>query len=79
VKDDKEDAMTVAELIEQLQRLPADLSVYIADWNEGYAPDCPDDCGHRAKSLRVLRPSARDPRAVTARASVDRYDQGADE
>lgn len=37
----KEDAMTVAELIEQLQKLPADLPVYIADWNEGYAPDWP--------------------------------------
>ena len=33
--------MTVAELIEQLQKLPADLPVYLADWNEGYAPDFP--------------------------------------
>lgn len=37
----KEDAMTVAELIEQLQKLPADLPVYIADWSGGYALDCP--------------------------------------
>lgn len=33
--------MTVTELIEQLQKLPADLPVYLADWSEGYVPDCP--------------------------------------
>ncbi len=33
--------MTVIELIEQLQKLPANLPVYLADWNEGYAPDYP--------------------------------------
>lgn len=33
--------MTVAELIAHLQKLPADLPVYLADWNEGYAPDDP--------------------------------------
>jgi hypothetical protein len=32
-------AMTVTELIEQLQKLPADLPVYLADWSEGYAQD----------------------------------------
>jgi hypothetical protein len=39
--------MTVAELIKQLQKLPADLPVYLGDWNEQYAPDSPmgDDDG----------------------------------
>ena len=31
--------MTVAELIKKLQEMPADLPVYLADWNTGYAPD----------------------------------------
>lgn len=31
--------MTVAELISLLQQLPAELPVYLADWNEGWAPD----------------------------------------
>lgn len=35
--------MTVAELIERLQKLPADLPVYLGDWNEQYAPDHPMD------------------------------------
>ena len=35
--------MTVAELIVQLQKLPADLPVYLGDWNEGHAPDHPMD------------------------------------
>ena len=39
--------MTVAELIEQLQKLPADLPVYLADWNEGYAPDWALDLNDR--------------------------------
>ena len=33
--------MTVAELIVLLQKLPTDLPVYLADWNEGFAPDNP--------------------------------------
>jgi hypothetical protein len=37
--------MTVAELIAQLQKLPAELPVYLADWNEGYAPDNPMEDG----------------------------------
>jgi len=35
--------MTVKQLIEQLQALPQDLPVYLADWNEGYAADIPID------------------------------------
>lgn len=33
--------MTVAELIERLKALPAELPVYLADWSEGYAFDHP--------------------------------------
>lgn len=33
--------MTVAELIAHLQKLPADLPVYLADWNERYESDMP--------------------------------------
>jgi hypothetical protein len=33
--------MTVADLIAKLQQLPADLPVYLGDWNEQYAPDQP--------------------------------------
>lgn len=35
--------MTVSELIERLQQLPSELPVYVADWNEKYAPDNPLD------------------------------------
>lgn len=37
--DDK--PFTVAQLIAALQKLPQDLPVYVADWNEEYAPDWP--------------------------------------
>ena len=35
--------MTVKQLIELLQTLPQDLSVYLADWSESYAADIPLD------------------------------------
>jgi hypothetical protein len=35
--------VTVGELIAALQKLPADLPVYLADWSEGYALDHPMD------------------------------------
>ena len=31
--------ITVEELISELQKLPRHLPVYMADWNEQYAPD----------------------------------------
>ena len=51
--------MTVAELINRLQQLPADLPVYVGDWNEGYAPDCPLD--------GASGPTVLPPRTVTRR------------
>lgn len=33
--------LTVAQLIKALSKLPQDLPVYVADWNEEYSPDYP--------------------------------------
>lgn len=38
--------MTVSELIEHLSTLPPQLTVFLGDWNEGYA--CPVELGKAA-------------------------------
>jgi len=53
--------MTVTDLIEQLQKLPADLPVYLADWNEGYAPDCPMTVDDGPVVVALERETSRSP------------------